>query len=361
MIYNVKPKNNLATFAIVFNGSIDYEYKGVYGIAHLMEHLQCKNFEHLIDSLDKDGIDWNAYTSGSKVAFYFSGLSKHLKFYKEDLYNLIPQFKLTQENLDSERKIVLQEYEEGFGDQTSAFIMNWYRKHWGCFQPLGINLDLESITLKDCEDFFEKQYRYPSLVINIDHDTWKTSMTDNPNVIPKPYAYSKEGYDVPLEEMPHSQQTDYRFVSQVFTNGKENYYKFLARMYSDGLKSPLYKVIREDNQLCYRITMDVDNFNDRSEYQVSVDLSSTEDADKVRDVVAQGLDTSLLTKERFELCKHSFILDREKIDENRHTDWEKYTLYPSELVSNIIYTMTYDEIIDAAKELQFDMFSSKDL
>lgn len=356
MIYNIKPKSNLATFAIVFKGSTNFERKGIYGIAHLMEHLQCKNFDHLIDSLDTDGIQWNAYTSNDEVAFYFSGLSKYLAKYKHELYDAIPKLSVTEETLESERKIVLQEYEESFSDNTEAFQLNWYRGHWGYFNPIGLRKDIETLTLQNCIDFHELQYRYPSMVINIDHDIWSTPLTPN---IHKPHPKFQRGiHNVDLEPLQPTDQKEFLFVSPI-PSGKVNYYNFICKMFVDGLKSPLYQIIREDNQLCYRITMDTDSFNCGADSQITMHLSSTEDKGKVEEIVRQALNKDNLTRERFDQCKQSFFIGREMADENKHADWEKYLRNTNELITTIAYTMTYEEMMDYASQLTFDMFTSE--
>lgn len=360
MIYNIKPKNNLATFAVVFKGSTNFERKGIYGIAHLMEHLQCKNFEHLVDSLDTDGIDWNAYTAQNEIVFYFTGLSKYLGRYKKELYEAIPKFSVTQEMLDSERRIVLQEYEECFSDQSSSFILNWYREHWNAFTPIGLREDIELITLQDCKDFHEIQYRFPSMVVNVDHDKWSSPIAENPIASMPYHQYSKQAYSVPKEIGTQSEQTEYLFASDLLPSGKENYYKFLCKMFVDGLKSPLYKIVREDNQLCYRITMDTDNFNNSRDYQVQVHLSSTESKDHVESIVRSALDKNNLTRERFEQCKTNFFISREKADENKHKDWEKYIRNSDELVTTIANSMTYDEMMDYASHMKFELYTSRD-
>ena len=76
MIINLKSETDLSGFYVVYEGSTNLEKKGWWGLSHLMEHLMCKNFDHLQEDFDKDGIDWNAYTSGSEICFYLTGLDE---------------------------------------------------------------------------------------------------------------------------------------------------------------------------------------------------------------------------------------------------------------------------------------------
>ena len=72
MIVNLKSQTDLSGFYVVFYGSTNLEERGIYGISHLMEHLICKNFEHLRDDFEREGIDWNAYTTQNEIVFFFT-------------------------------------------------------------------------------------------------------------------------------------------------------------------------------------------------------------------------------------------------------------------------------------------------
>ena len=51
MIINLKSQNDLSGFYIVYEGSTNLEKPGWYGLSHLMEHLLCKTFFHLLEDL----------------------------------------------------------------------------------------------------------------------------------------------------------------------------------------------------------------------------------------------------------------------------------------------------------------------
>ena len=54
MIINLKSQTDLSGFYVVYEGSTNLEKSGWYGISHLMEHLMCKNFDHLQEDFDKE-------------------------------------------------------------------------------------------------------------------------------------------------------------------------------------------------------------------------------------------------------------------------------------------------------------------
>ena len=83
MIINLKSQTDLSGFYVVYEGSTNLEKPGWYGISHLMEHLVCKSFDHLQEDFDKDGIDWNAYTSSNEIVFYLTGLDEKVNKWKK--------------------------------------------------------------------------------------------------------------------------------------------------------------------------------------------------------------------------------------------------------------------------------------
>lgn len=131
MIKNLKNETDLSGLYFVYNGSTNLEKKGWYGIAHLMEHLKCKAFDDLQDTLQANGISWNAYTSDNQIVFYFTGLEEYLAPFRN---TLIERMYLPLENyvdsdiLENEKNIVLEEYQDSFTNQNEIFYMNLFRK-----------------------------------------------------------------------------------------------------------------------------------------------------------------------------------------------------------------------------------------
>jgi predicted Zn-dependent peptidase len=135
--------------------------------AHLMEHLMSKNFEHLREDFEREGIDWNAYTSNNEIVFYFTGLEEYLSKRKYELIELMSQFNVTKEQFENEKNIVLQEYTDYFSGQTDSHMLNLSRKLFPDYDPIGLREDLESMKFMDVLNFFELQYANPSKIINV--------------------------------------------------------------------------------------------------------------------------------------------------------------------------------------------------
>ena len=163
-LINAKSKTELSGFYIVYHGSTMLERPGIYGISHLMEHLMCKNFDDLQDKFDEDGLVWNAYTSSDVICFHITGLDQYVNKWKYILYERIKTFQITQKKLDNEKKIVLEEYKDCFNKQNQAHTANLWRKLYGLYDAIGQRESIESISLQDCKEFFDLQFKNPQII-----------------------------------------------------------------------------------------------------------------------------------------------------------------------------------------------------
>ena len=150
MIINLKSQTDLSGFYIVYEGSTNLEKPGWYGLSHLMEHLVCRNFDHLQDDFERDGIDWNAFTDSNNIVFYWTGLEEKLDKYRDKLVELMSGFNVTKEEFENERNIVLEEYMDSFNEQTDSHSMNLSRKLFNDYDPIGLKRDLEELKFMDC-------------------------------------------------------------------------------------------------------------------------------------------------------------------------------------------------------------------
>jgi len=198
MIVNLKSQTDLSGFYVVYEGSTNLEKKGWYGISHLMEHLMCKNFDHLQEDFDRDGIEWNAFTSSNEICFYLTGLEDKVNKWKGEFMDLLGGFNVKKAEFENERNIVLEEYMDSFNEQTQCHMLNLSRKLFGDFDPIGLKEDLENLKFMDCLNFFELQYAKPTKIINVSKKDYKNPTLDfAERTIIKPISYGN--HNVPLE------------------------------------------------------------------------------------------------------------------------------------------------------------------
>jgi predicted Zn-dependent peptidase len=304
MIINLKSETELSGFYVVYEGSTNLEKKGWFGISHLMEHLMCKNFDHLQEDFDKDGIDWNAYTSSNEIVFYLTGLDEKVNKWKGKFMDLLSEFNVTKEQFENERNIVLEEYMDCFNDQNQTHMLNLSRKLFGDYDPIGLKEDLEKLKYMDCLNFFELQYAKPTKIINVSKNKpYKNNTIDfAKRDITKKLEFGEN--DVPLElSNEFKDKTSIVILSPVIEEDFA-YVHFINSMLSLGLKSPLYQEIREKRGLVYYVHCYQSRVNNQGINTISTQTSNKNYNDvvnAVKEVITNP--GKYLTKERFDLVK----------------------------------------------------------
>lgn len=313
MITNLKSQTDLSGFYVVYEGSTNLEKKGWYGISHLMEHLMCKNFDHLQEEFDKDGIDWNAYTSSNEIVFYLTGLDEKVNKWKGEFMDLLGQFNVTKEQFENERNIVLEEYMDSFNDQTQTHMLNLSRKLFNDYDPIGLREDLESLKFMDCLNYFELQYAKPTKIINVSKNKkYKNSELEfAERQIVKNLAFGD--HKVPLElGNEFKDKTSLVMLSPIIEEDFA-YVHFINAMLSLGLKSPLYQEIREKRGLvyyvhCYQSRMNQQGINTIATQTSNKNFNAC--VDSVKEVISNP--KKYLTKDRFDLVKDYYKVRQQK-------------------------------------------------
>lgn len=355
----VKSKTKLSGFYIVYYGSTLNEYKGIYGISHIMEHLICKSFEHLMLDFERDGILWNAYTSDREIVFYMTGLDKYVNKWKKLFYENILHFNITQEQFDNEKKIVLEEYNRSFNEQSESHFLNLYRKLFDNYGAIGLREDLENLTLKDCYDFFEIQYTKPHKIIDV--TKFEHAKTEHffKNINYSNTKINKEFKYLNLESFPFEKLNEYNKESSIINISKvidKNlpYVEFICRMLSGGLKSPLYQEVREKKGLVYSIGCQLHELTlDTGVIVISTQTSNLNQIE-VQNTIAEVISnpTKYLTKERFDIVKQYYEIKFQKEIENRHLSISTYIHKTQKDLEQLIFSksITYQNVLDVYAE-----------
>jgi predicted Zn-dependent peptidase len=325
MIINLPSQTNLSGFYVIYEGSTNLEKPGWYGLAHLMEHLVCKNFDHLQEDFDKDGIDWNAYTSGNEIVFYLTGLDEKVNKWKGEFINLLGQFNVTKEEFENERKIVLEEYLDAFNSQTEVHMLNLSRKLFNDYDPIGLREDLENLKFMDCLNFFELQYARPSKIINVSKNKpYKNNEIDfvERNIVKN---LSFGDHKVPFElGNEFKDKTSLVMLSPVIDEDFA-YVHFINAMLSLGLKSPLYKEIREKRGLVYYVHCYQSRVNQQGLNMIATQTSN-KNFNACIEAIKEVLDNPKkhLTKDRFNLVKDYYKVRMQKEEILRYKNVNQY-------------------------------------
>ncbi len=358
MITNLKSETDLSGFYVVYEGSTNLEKSGWYGISHLMEHLMCKNFDHLQEDFDKDGIDWNAYTSSNEIVFYIQGLDEKVNKWKGEFMNLLGQFNVNKEQFENERNIVLEEYMDCFNDQTQSHMLNLSRKLFNDYDPIGLRSDLEKLKYMDCLNYFDLQYANPSKIINVSKkNKYKNDSID----------FAKRTLDKKMEFGNHDvefefgnefkDKTSIAILSPVIEEDFA-YVHFINAMLSLGLKSPLYQEIREKKGLvyyvhCYESRMNNQGINTIATQTSNKNFNSV--VDSVKEVISNP--DKYLTKDRFNLVKDYYKVRMQKDEILRYKNVNQWINPEGWSVYDILDTVKMNKVKEVYdKYYKFDNF-----
>jgi predicted Zn-dependent peptidase len=351
MIINLPSQTDLSGFYVVFEGSTNIEEKGNFGISHLMEHLLCKNFDHLQDEFDMNGIDWNAYTSANEIVFHLTGLDEKLNLYKENFTDMLCDFSnISHEDFEKERNIVLQEYFDSFNDQTSSHYLNLERKILNHYNPIGLKEDLENLKFMDCINFFEKQFQNPTKIINVSKDTpYNNSIIEfNKPQFTTNYKLNESAKnDVPFEIMNDFKGKTSLCMMSPMIEGNNAHVHFLNACLGGGLNSPLYQEIREKKGLVYYVSCYQSRMNESGITSIST-LTTDENVEPVIECVNDIFNNidDHLTKERFNIVKEQTKVNLKKSDINRYGNVNRWINPQGWNVSDIIDDVTYDDVME---------------
>lgn len=322
MIINLKSPTEISAFYIVYDGSTLLEGPGSRGATHILEHLMCKSFEHLQDELQSRAINWNAYTSGHEVVFWFMGLEAELAQYREKLLGLLSEFKVTEQQFETERKIVLQEYKDCMTDQYWTHYYNLMRRRFGYYDPIGLKADLEGLTLLDLQRIFGHWYARPTKIINVAKayefpDGFKLGH----NQVAGSILMADPGPETLELDSTHEGTSCVRLQSRVPITEDIPALKIACNMLSNGLNSPLTQLIREKHGLTYGFWAQLGRYH-REALITFAGTTADENVDKLLDLVNNMLqDTDkILTSERLEIVRRELqISDQiEEMERYRH-------------------------------------------
>jgi len=345
MIINLKSENELSGFYIIYEGSTNLEKPGWLGLSHLMEHLVCKSFDHLQEDFDRDGIEWNAYTSDNEIVFYMTGLDEKVEKWKYKFVDLLSEFKITKEQFENERKIVIEEYHDSFNSQDEAHELNLSRKLFNDYGPIGSLKDLEKLKFLDIINFWELQYANPSKIINVS----KNKEYRNNNIdfvkrkLDRKIEFGNNKVELELNN-DFKDKTSLIILSPTIESDFAEVH-FINAMLSLGLKSPLYQEVREKEGLVYFINCYQSRMNKQGLTSIST-LTSNKNVDKVIKEIKGVIENpnKYLTKERFELVRDFYKVRKQKDEILRYKNVNQWISPKGWSVNDILDKVTLKDI-----------------
>jgi len=361
MIKNIKSEIELSSFYIIFDGSTMVEKVGTFGASHICEHLICKSFEHLQDDFQRYGVAWNAYTSNTEVVFYMNGLDEYVNKYKYEFLELILSYDPTEEELENEKKIVLEEYKDSFNEQMNNHFLNLNRKMFGYYHPIGLRCDIENFTLDDCKEYLNLFYKKPTMIINVSkNNDFDFNVDFRDSIINTPFKFietetfgirTNDDIIIPEGLVPLELINEYKnkqSIINISNVATEDFplISYTCSMLGSGLNSPLYQEIREKSGLAYYVQCINQKLNNTSSVVTILTETSNKNVEHLQEEIGKVLSNKeiYLTQDRFDIIKDNFLVKLKKNDILRHANVNKYIEPECWSMEHLIHKITLDDI-----------------
>ncbi len=354
------------------------------GIAHFIEHMTFKGTEkrtafQLADETDRLGANSNAYTSKTMTVYYFSGLGKFTERYFEILGDMLWRSTYTDENIEKERGVVLEEihmYDDD-GDSLCSDLLAkvYFGEGVSLGRPiLGTAKTVKKLKRKDVLSFRERWYRPENMCISFVGDLEKDVVLSYVEkyfvaLMPrfkKPFVpFDRTEGDVfstyASLKKPFEQAVVYvRFPAKKFGEVKMYTPYLLANILGGSMSSRLFQSVREELGLAYEIMA----YNMVRTGGGSLDIyyatspktavKATEAVKKtVEELLEKGISDSELLKTRNQY-ETSLVLGEESVNSRMRSMGRNYTEYgilstAKQEVEELL-SVTKEEIEEFARE-----------
>lgn len=169
----------IAVLNVLYNAGSRVESPQRTGLAHLFEHLMFSESQHVSDfdeAIQHAGGDCNAFTNTDITNFYdmmpVENLETALWLESDRMLGL----KFSQEELDIQKKVVIEEFKETsldqpYGDLWHLMADMVYQQHPYRWPTIGLTPDhIAQVTLPEIKEFFATWYRPNNAIISVAGD-----------------------------------------------------------------------------------------------------------------------------------------------------------------------------------------------
>ena len=265
------------SFAIYVNAGSRNENKEENGIAHFIEHMTFKGTEKrtaldVATDLEKVGTTSNAFTSRLNTVYYFRAMDKYFKESLEIFSDMFFNSTFTQENIEKEKGVVLEEIKmyDDEGDSVCSDLLNKksYGKNSMARPILGTEKTVKSFSRENILSFIKRYYGPDNVFLvyvgSLDEKTFIEEVEEKfnkpylereydkkvkPKCVKKLYAGYAENTDKPFEQA----NVMIRFPAKGKKISKYGYLSTITFILGGGMSSRLFQKIREEKGLAYDV------------------------------------------------------------------------------------------------------------
>lgn len=321
-------KDNADPFCYVYysfiNGSLS-EKKSFRGLTHFIEHLHFRNstdqtLTDNIKTLELNGISYNAMTTPNNTIFHIQTIPEHFNMALESLKKIVFDFSFSEDDFNKEKEVILREFYDVQNDKSAVLMETFVREIFGEeISPRGVEEDIKLCSYNDIKTLYNDTFGMDNLLCHVYcpkdfKETLNEAMffpdISTLRMIPKNLTFKRPFIQRKFIVEENKEDNGYiRYISGFaypfyLHRDKEkrdrirDIISFTSAFLSDGMYSPLFKIIRNENSLCYQIDTSVDYLSDNLIFYIVSTVSSDSLAffeSKLRSI----LDTFYLDEERF--------------------------------------------------------------
>lgn len=314
MYHNVKSKTDLSSLYMVYRVGTRQEPEYHKGIRHHVEHVMCERLKELEDAMTAEGVDFNAYTCENNVVFYMEGLERKIANWRQKFIENILSYIPTQEVIDREREIIVEEYKQTFAESVAKQYYNVMRKYYNNYGAIGEISDIKTFTADKLLPYYEKYFRKPNCIISVSKNFKFDAKFMKIDFADITVGEDNGCNDLKIEPVSNpDNQSNYTLISKEPIVENQSYLKLICWMLSMGLNAPFMQEMREKRKLTYGIATDRVQLGDNGIIFMNMPTSTSKlvEGEKAFKYVLNN-PKKFMTKERFDLVKGYLEVMQEK-------------------------------------------------
>jgi predicted Zn-dependent peptidase len=302
---------NSIYFIIYVRVGSKYEPLNLVGISHYLEHMLFKGTQKYkthydINSLlDKNGVDFNAFTDKNMTGYHYKFLSDEniMELVFTIAYQMLFKSLIRKSDSDSEKNVVIQEYKEMINNPSSymdELIDTFaFKGHELGKSVIGDKSTISNITYKDMIEFYKKYYIPENMTISIGgnlpnnylkilnkcfikskiknkSNKMKDIFSDKNRIKLLPYIEIKD--DIKNRILIKSKILEQCQLSIIFkTEGvydiNNDIYRLIANILGGNMSSRLFVKLRENLGLVYDVSCSLTNYEESGYFSIDTQLN----------------------------------------------------------------------------------------
>lgn len=357
-IYNLPSQTPMSGFYIAYYTSLIKDKKQHRGITHLIEHLIFKHIKHFFEIFDQLAIDYNAITTDDYVVFYIAGLDKYINQYKDRFFKQITKkHRWDIEEVEEEKKVVMQEYCDYFSYNSAAIKANGLRKYYDYYGAIGQKSSIENVTIDTLLSLYEQRFSCPYMIIDISNISFLSSQLNcvfDKEIEEEVNTLSfLDSNDAEYEPIQPNQTLIFGFKNFI-SNKDLSHSQLLNYLLCGSVRAPIMNRLRAELNLCYNASLYEKIIGDKHitifETNVNNDYKNIV-VDNVTQILNNLADN--ITYEMFIKAVEHFKIKREMQMIGRHNNITDI-FYPNLMRKNQLEDISYKSILEHGEKYYCD-------